>query len=225
MPTEAMGTNYTDWVRTHPYIGRSMWETFMTQELPGVLEQQAGIPFNGERYIGGLSMGGSGAARLANLHPDLYSGVFVVSGCYSTTSTMGREFFNFSVMATGGDPDYMWGRGNTPQRLRADVTLNPQGIASMPAYFFASDGAINPTDYANYRSEGAVDLMGASVLEIMSGQCTKDLQKSLVDKGLMNDNIVFDYRPGNIHDWPYYNKMLPVGWQSITKGKYTYPLG
>lgn len=222
MPTEAMGTNYTDWVKTHPYIGRAKWETFMTKELPKVLETQTGIPFNGERYIGGLSMGGSGAARLANLHPDLYSGVFVVSGCYATTNTVGREFFNFSVMATGGNPDYMWGRGDTPERIRADIVRDPRGIASMPAYFFASDGAINPTDYNNYRSEGAIVLMGASVLEIMSGQCTKDLENSIKSKGLMTDKIEFDYQPGNIHDWPYYKRQMPVGWQSITKGKYTY---
>ena len=43
MPVEAGGTNYTDWNDTDPYLGRAKWETFLTQELPGVLEQQTGI--------------------------------------------------------------------------------------------------------------------------------------------------------------------------------------
>ena len=69
MPTEASGSNYANWQADDPLLGRMQWETFLTSELPTVLEREADLRFNGTRYIGGLSMGGGAAVRLANLHP------------------------------------------------------------------------------------------------------------------------------------------------------------
>ena len=105
MPTEASGSNYANWQADDPLLGRMQWETFLTSELPTVLEREADLRFNGTRYIGGLSMGGGAAVRLANLHPDLYRGTFGFSGCYSPTSTDGRGFLNLINTATGGNPD------------------------------------------------------------------------------------------------------------------------
>ena len=128
MPTEATGSNYTNWQSDDPILGRMQWETFLTSELPTVLEREADLKFNGTRYIGGVSMGGSAAVRLANLHPDLYRGTFGFSGCYSPTSTDGRGFLNLINTATGGNPDNQWGPGVSAERRRNDVTANPSGL-------------------------------------------------------------------------------------------------
>ena len=223
MPVEAGGTNYTDWNDTDPYLGRAKWETFLTQELPGVLEQQTGIPFNGERYIGGLSMGGSAAIRLANLHPELYSGTFSVSGCYSSTSTAGRAYFNLASRVMGGNPDLMWGPGTTPERLRNDVVADPKGIASMPLYIYSANGHAAERDIDLARSEGITTFFGNITLEKLTNQCSPDLEQSMQEKRMMHDRVEFDFAPTGIHDWPYYKQQLPVAWASITQGKYTYP--
>lgn len=165
MPVEAGGTNYTDWNATDPYLGRAKWETFLTQELPGVMEQQTGIPFNGERYIGGLSMGGSAAVRLANLYPQLYSGTFSVSGCYSSISTAGRAYFDLAALVMGGNPELMWGPGNTPERLRNDVVSDPKGIASMPVYIYSANGYATEHDIELARPEGIPTFFGNITLE------------------------------------------------------------
>ncbi|RUP78892.1 esterase family protein [Corynebacterium propinquum] len=223
MPVEAGGTNYTDWNDTDPYLGRAKWETFLTQELPGVLEQQTGIPFNGERYIGGLSMGGSAAIRLANLHPELYSGTFSVSGCYSSTSTAGRAYFNLASRVMGGNPDLMWGPGTTPERLRNDVVADPNGIASMPLYIYSANGHAAERDIDLARSEGITTFFGNITLEKLTNQCSTELEQSMQEKRMMHDRVEFDFAPTGIHDWPYYKQQLPVAWASITQGKYTYP--
>lgn len=223
MPVEAGGTNYTDWNDTDPYLGRAKWETFLTQELPGVLEQQTGIPFNGERYIGGLSMGGSAAIRLANLHPELYSGTFSVSGCYSSTSTAGRAYFNLASRVMGGNPDLMWGPGTTPERLRNDVVADPKGIASMPLYIYSANGHAAERDIDLARSEGITTFFGNITLEKLTNQCSTELEQSMQEKRMMHDRVEFDFAPTGIHDWPYYKQQLPVAWASITQGKYTYP--
>lgn len=222
MPVEAGGTNYTDWNATDPYLGRAKWETFLTQELPGVMEQQSGIAFNGERYIGGLSMGGSAAIRLANLYPHLYSGTFSVSGCYSSTSTAGRAYFNLGSRVMGGNPDLMWDTGTTPERLRNDVIADPKGIAQMPVYIYSANGHATQHDIDLARSEGVPTFFGNITLEKLTNQCTAELQHSLQEKGLMHEGIEFDFAPTGIHDWPYYKQQLPVAWASVTKGKYTY---
>lgn len=222
MPVEAGGTNYTDWNDTDPYLGRAKWETFLTQELPGVLEQQTGIAFNGERYIGGLSMGGSAAIRLANLHPELYSGTFSVSGCYSSTSTAGRAYFNLAARVMGGNPDLMWGPGTTPERLRNDVVADPKGIASMPLYIYSANGHAAERDIDLARSEGITTFFGNITLEKLTNQCSAELEQSMQEKGMMHDRVEFDFAPTGIHDWPYYKQQLPVAWASITQGKYTY---
>ena len=223
LPVEAGGTNYTDWNDTDPYLGRAKWETFLTQELPGVLEQQTGIPFNGERYIGGLSMGGSAAIRLANLHPELYSGTFSVSGCYSSTSTAGRAYFNLASRVMGGNPDLMWGPGTTPERLRNDVVADPKGIASMPLYIYSANGHAAERDIDLARSEGITTFFGNITLEKLTNQCSTELEQSMQEKRMMHDRVEFDFAPTGIHDWPYYKQQLPVAWASITQGKYTYP--
>ena len=91
MPTEASGSLYENWVADDPEVGRHQWDTFLTQELPNIMEDPTtGLKFNGRRIIGGLSMGASGAIRLAAKHPEFYHGAIGLSGCYSTPSAMGH---------------------------------------------------------------------------------------------------------------------------------------
>lgn len=222
MAVEAGGTNYTDWNETDPYLGRSKWETFLTQELPGVLEAEStGIAFNGERYIGGLSMGGAAAARLANLHPQLYTGAFSISSCYSTTSTSGRELLNLATRAMGGKPEKMWGVGNTPQRLRNDITANPAGLASMRTYFYVGNGNASQQDLQTIRPDGVSTLVGDIALEKLANTCTHELEDSMTSRG-MAGNAEFDYHDSGVHEWSYYKRQLPAAWASVSQGKYTY---
>ena len=221
MPVEAGGSNYTDWAETDPHLGYYKWETFLTQELPGVLETQANIPFNGERYIGGLSMGGSAAVRLAALHPELYAGTFGISGCYSTTSTMGHEFLNLITRVVGGNPALQW----TPEeRARNDIANRPEvlaGMKDMNIYLYAADGVINADARETYRPDGAmapVNLFGAMVLEKTVNSCTRDMSAALNAVGVEH---TLTLQNGGVHEWPYYRAQLPVAWAAISEGKYT----
>lgn len=221
MPTEATGSNYTDWSADDPFLGRMKWETFLIHELPQVLEDPAtGMNFDGTRFIGGLSMGGSAAVRLANLYPDRFAGVFSVSGCYSSVNTSGREFFNFITRSVGGSPDLTWGRGVTEQRRRNDTVANPSGLKDMRVYLFTSDGAVTAQDREFYRQYGVSELFGGIVLEKMVNRCTRELDDSMRAHGMTHQRV--DYQIGGIHDWPYYKAQLPVAWAHVSQGKYTY---
>ena len=76
-------TYYTDWVNDDPAIGRAKWQTFLTEELPPVIDAALGT--DGVQSIMGISMSASSALDLAVQSGDLYSGVAAFSGCGRTT--------------------------------------------------------------------------------------------------------------------------------------------
>jgi diacylglycerol O-acyltransferase/trehalose O-mycolyltransferase len=61
---------YTDWVADDPALGRNKWQTYLTQELPPLIDQQ--LKANGRNAIGCLSMGGGAALDLVIQAPGLY---------------------------------------------------------------------------------------------------------------------------------------------------------
>ena len=218
MPTEARSSNYTNWQADDPALGRLQWETFLTSELPTVLEQEADLKFNGGRYLGGASMGAGAAVRLASLYPDRYRGTFGLSGCYSTTSNMGREFLNMVVAAGAGNPHNQWGAGTSAERLRNDVTAHPEGLKNMRVYVFTADGGMTPRDRditTKYGPMGNAAIPSSIVLEKMSNECTHELDDAMRAKGMTHQKIT--YQQGGIHFWPYFAEQLPIAWQHMSK--------
>ena len=218
MPTEARSSNYTNWQADDPTLGRLQWETFLTSELPAVLEKEADLKFNGGRYLGGASMGAGAAVRLASLYPDRYRGTFGLSGCYSTTSNMGREFLNMVVAAGAGNPHNQWGAGTSAERLRNNVTAHPEGLKNMRVYVFTADGVMTPRDRditTKYGPMGNAAIPSSIVLEKMSNECTHELDDAMRAKGMTHQKIT--YQQGGIHFWPYFAEQLPIAWQHMSK--------
>ncbi|MDO4631053.1 MAG: alpha/beta hydrolase family protein [Corynebacterium sp.] len=216
MPTEASGSLYEDWVADDPIVGRHQWDTFLTKELPLVMEDPAqGLVFNGRRIIGGVSMGASGAVRLAAKHPDVFHGVIGLSGCYSTTSTMGRGMTLAILRCVGAEPDNAWGSGAVPTWARDDVTENPEGLRNMPVYLFAADGRITHHDIDIHIGLPRIDLPGAVMLEHASFECTRELEAAMLAAGMTHQ--VVEYQLGGVHAWSYYGEQLRRGWEVVYK--------
>ena len=218
MPTEARSSNYANWQADDPMLGRLQWETFLTRELPTVLEKEADLKFNGARYLGGASMGAGAAVRLASLYPDRYRGTFGLSGCYSTTSNMGREFLNMIVAAGAGNPHNQWGPGTSAERLRNDVTAHPEGLKNMRVYVFTADGVITPRDRsitAKYGPVGNAAIPSSVVLEKMSNECAHELDDAMRARGMTHQKIT--YQQGGIHFWSYFAEQLPIAWQHMSQ--------
>lgn len=62
LPIGGTASYYTDWNATDPVLGRNKWETFLTTELPPLIDQRFGG--NGVNALGGLSMGALGAMAI-----------------------------------------------------------------------------------------------------------------------------------------------------------------
>ena len=163
-------------------------------------------------------MGAGAAVRLASLYPDRYRGTFGLSGCYSTTSNMGREFLNMIVAAGAGNPHNQWGTGTSPERLRNDVTAHPEGLRNMRVYVFTADGVITPRDRsitAKYGPVGNAAIPSSVVLEKMSNECAHELDDAMRARGMIHQKIT--YQQGGIHFWSYFAEQLPIAWRHMSQ--------
>lgn len=216
MPTQASGSSYVDWTYEDSKIQKPMWETFLTKELPPLLEDPArGLHFNGKRFIGGLSMGAGGAIRLANANPDMFHGAIGLSGCYSNSTPMGRFMVEAIANSVSADHTKLFGPGPNPMRERYDVVKNPAGLSNMPVYLFSADGYVTQRDIDAYRTESLESLPGAVLLEIATFKCTHELDDALKARNHQQYKVV--YQHGGVHDWTYYAEQMPFAWKYISE--------
>lgn len=214
MPTQAIASNYSDWVNEDPALGLHMWETFITEELPQILENPAnGINFNGKRGIGGLSMGANGAVHIANTNPDMFDGVFGISGCYSTMSPVGRQMASFVVTSRGGVLENMWGPYGSDEWIRHDATLDPSGLADQAVYLSAADGSFTEEEKTFYGTREITSLAVGGLLERGVLSCTQELDDAMRTAGM--DHHQVHYKKGGAHNWVQFNQELQPAWDHI----------
>lgn len=209
MPTTAAGGLYTDWYADDPTLGRNQWETFLTEELPPLVESE--VDSTDRRAIGGLSMGAGGAVALANRHPELYDGVFGLSGCYSLSSAEGFQTARVTVESRGGSFENVFGPPGSPGWEHFDTTADPSGLRDMAVYLAAGSGAISPADAA---ANSSVPLAGAIVLEQGSRTCTEDLLDAMAAQGMTHQRAVLPEE--GTHTWNNWAHQLGEAWRHIS---------
>ncbi len=131
LPVGGTASYYTDWRNPDPVLGTNRWETFLTRELPPIVDAE--FSGNGTDAIGGLSMGATGAMSLITRHPDLYEGgVAALSGCLDTSRDSTRDSVRGTVAYKGGNPpDNMWGAPpGDPAWKEHDPYVNAEACAA-----------------------------------------------------------------------------------------------
>lgn len=218
MPTEAMSSMYSDWGADDPVLGRHQWETIITEELAPLLEAEEDLNFNGRRGIGGLSMGATGAVHLANSRPDMFDGVFGISGCYSTMSNVGRQTAQITVASRGGTLENMWGPFGSDEWLRHDVTRNPEGLRNMAVYLSAANGEYSFDPDFDYSDIPPSTITSGIQLEQGAYLCTRELEDAMEDAGM--EHQVIEYTGAGVHDWDTFGPQLAPAWETIRPSLY-----
>ncbi len=213
MPTDATASMYSDWVADDPVLGRQMWETFLTAELLPLLDSHPDIRSNGRHGIGGLSMGASGALHLAAHHPDLFDGVFGISGCYSPLTPIGHQTTNLVVTSRGGTLENLWGPFGSPEWHYHDTSADPEGLRNMAVYLSAATGALEGDELEQFldRSHPATS-MGV-LLERGTLTCTEELDRAMRERGMTHQEVV--YRDAGAHNWIHFHSELRPAWEAV----------
>lgn len=212
-PAGAFASYFTDWEKTDPVLGHNKWETFLTEELPGVIASELesrDFELNGKSAISGISMGAQGAMHLAATH-DIYDAVMSFSGYYSTMDDLGYQNIRLAVETRGGDVDNMWGARGSDRWKQNDTISHPQGLKGKAVYFSAGNGEIGQDDLEVYGTD-AQDMLIGLVLErgVLDG--TKKFEQALDRAGIEHK---VDYSPTGLHNWKNFLKNFDAGWAHI----------
>ncbi|MFF0489303.1 alpha/beta hydrolase [Nocardia sp. NPDC004068] len=200
---------YTDWQRPDPVLGNNKWETFLTRELPPLIDRA--FDGDGRDAVEGVSMGAEAAMMLAMRSPGTYRAVAAHSGCYAMGSDIGQAQARAVVRTYGGDPDNMFGDQEDPDWLAHDVMMHADGLRGTAIYLSSGSGLPGPFDGpGNPDSQTSVVFGGP--LEAAANACTMALADRL-DR--MRIPATVDFRPVGTHSWPYWAGDLPKAWPTL----------
>ncbi len=200
---------YTDWQKPDPVLGTNMWETFLTKELPPLLD--AKFDGNGRNAVMGVSMGAEAAMMLAFRQPTLYQAVAAHSGCFSTGTDLGQAQARAVIASYNGKADNMFGPQDDPQWLAHDTNLHADALRGKAIYLSVGSGI--PGQYDTPDSPDIANTIGfGGPLEAATNMCTARLVQRLVSIGIP---VTADFRLTGTHSWPYWADELVKSWPTI----------
>ncbi|MBC7294995.1 MAG: hypothetical protein H5T79_01405 [Dietzia sp.] len=219
-PTGAPASMWSDWQADDPVLGPNMWETFLIDELPPLLEQglsgsAAPLAHNGSWGVMGLSMGASAAVHLANTNPGMFDAVAGISGAYSTTDELGYQYARLTVAARNGDATNMWGPRGSQAWRDHDTVADPSGLAGKTVYLSAATGRVGSAELGHFGSNEMI-LVDGHVLEKGSYESTRKLESALA--GVAGVDLRMNYMPTGIHNWPVFVTQMLPGMDHILSG-------
>lgn len=219
-PTGAPSSMWTDWEADDKVLGPNNWETFLTEELPPLLEKGLegtadGLAHNGAWGVLGVSMGAASALHLANTTPEMFGGAGGVSGAYSTLDELGYQYARLTVAARHGDVTNMWGPRGSQAWERHNTVADPSGLAGQSVFLSAASGLVGSTELRYFGSNEVV-LLDGHILEKGSYESTRALEAAL--GGVPDVDLQVVYMDAGIHNWPTFVPQMLPGLQHILSG-------
>jgi S-formylglutathione hydrolase FrmB len=206
-------TWYTDWIADDPVLGRNKWTTFLTRELPPVLN--SAFDASGRNAIAGVSMSATSALMLAEAAPGLYRSVGSFSGCDATSTDPVRELVAAVIAEGGGNPLNMWGPPGSPDWAAADPTLpgNAARLRGTDVVLAAGNGIPQP-GVASAPGQAAREHTVGGGLEDGAGDCTRNTAAALAAAA-----VPFTLRltPYGTHSWQYWQADLHAVWPQFAR--------
>lgn len=203
---------YTDWHQPDPVLGTNKWETFLTEELPPLLD--ARFQGNGRNAVAGTSMGAEAAMMLAVRKPERYSAVGAYSGCFSTGTDIGAAQARAVIMTYNGDPNNMFGPTGDPEWLAHDPTMHADRLRGKALFLSAGTGIPGQYDVPS-NPEFVSSITAGGPLEAGANSCTHKLAGQLDNLGI---GYTADFPPTGTHSWPYWAEELAHSWPTLAKG-------
>lgn len=209
---------YTDWQKPDPSLGVNKWTTFLTKELPPLMD--AALAANGRNAIGGLSSSGTSVLQLAIDAPGLYRGVAAYSGCAQTSDPIGQQYVKMTVNVWGGgNTDNMWGPVDDPAWAANDPYVHAEGLRGLDLYISNGTGLPGPHDtlgdpHVEDSQFLANQIVVGGLIEAATNYCTHNLQTKLDQLGIP---AKYNFRDTGTHSWGYWQDDLKDSWPVLAK--------
>ncbi|MFZ2511675.1 MAG: alpha/beta hydrolase family protein [Gordonia sp. (in: high G+C Gram-positive bacteria)] len=212
IPMSGSFSYYTDWRRDDPMLGRHRWETFLTRELPPLIDQT--LSTTGRNAVAGLSMSGSAALLLAERAPGRYVAAASFSGCPNTSGPLGSAYVRMTVEGRGaGDVTNMWGPLGGPDWTAHDAEINANRLRGIGVFVSAGPGLPgrydNPADPAKLHQ-----ILIGGPIEAAVRQCSQQFVDRLHQLGIP----VTTYFPATgTHAFAYWHDALKQAWPLLSR--------
>ncbi|NLE80603.1 MAG: esterase [Rhodococcus sp.] len=209
LPVGGQSSFYTDWMDQNN--GRSyMWETFLTKELPPILEGEWRT--TQDRGVVGLSMGGTAAMTLAARNEGFFQFAASLSGILTTTSLGMPQAVQYAMMDAGGfDSKAMWGPPSNPAWDAHDPYLLAEKLEGVSLYISSGSGTTGRFDDPSGIPGVSTNYAGMG-LEILSRLTSQAFATKLNKLGIPAQ---VNYRPSGTHSWPYWQFELHQLWPQL----------
>ncbi|WP_433734486.1 alpha/beta hydrolase [Nocardia sp. CA-129566] len=212
VPMGGRASYYTDWLNDDPILGRNKWTTFLTRELPPLLESRFGM--TGRNAVAGLSMSATSALNLAIGAPGRYQAVGSYSGCPRTSDPAANAYVHSELAVFGANADNMWGAPDNPAWAEHDPMLHADRLRGIALYISAGNGVPGA-----HETLGDLDIEGSpvrlldriavgGVMETVIGGCTRPFLDRLAAAGVP---ATVKLRQGT-HAWAYWQDDVHESW-------------
>ncbi|MCM6776852.1 alpha/beta hydrolase-fold protein [Nocardia sp. CDC159] len=206
LPIGGQSSFYSDWLQ--PNNGKTYkWETFLTKELPPLLENQWRATNN--RGVAGLSMGGTAAMFLAGRNPGWVRYAASYSGVLTTTTLGMPQAIMYAMRDAGGfDANAMWGPPTSPEWAAHDPYALADKLKDLSLYVSAGSGSTGTFDHPSDIPGISTNYAGMG-LEILS----RLTSQNFVDKlNKLAIPVTVNFRPSGTHSWPYWDFEMRQSW-------------
>lgn len=217
-PLAGKWSYYTDWQKPDPVLGVNKWTTFLTEELPPLIDAALGT--NRVNAIAGLSSSGTSVLALPIAKPGLYRGVAAYSGCAQTSDPTGQAFVNLTVETWGGgDTENMWGPPTDPDWVENDPYVNAEKLRGLDLYLATGNGlpgryeTLEGPDINGDAGTLANQVVVGGIIEAATNGCTHNLARRLDELGIP---ATVNFRESGTHSWGYWQDDLKQSWPVLS---------
>ncbi|NMN98602.1 alpha/beta hydrolase-fold protein [Antrihabitans stalactiti] len=206
LPVGGQSSFYSDWLQSDKGVNYQ-WETFLTKELPPLLESQWRT--TNVRGVEGLSMGGTSAMFLAARNPGFVKYAASYSGFLTTTSLGMPQAIQYAMNDAGGfNSGAMWGPPSNPAWAEHDPYQIADKLKGVSLYVSSGSGSTGPFDQASGIPGVSTNFAGMG-LEILARLTSQNFATRLNKLGIPAQ---VNYRPSGTHSWPYWDFEMRQSW-------------
>lgn len=193
---------YTNWVND----GSKQYQTYMTQELPPLINAQ--YKANGRNAVGGLSSTGGTAIDYAVQAPGVYRAVGSYSGFPSSSDPDEMQDISLTLSGGGASAEAMWGPFGSPDWVAHDPSKNVTKLKGVAVYAAASGG---PQGEVDRLPDGFGNNFAGGFIEGKVADSTKRFADAAAAAGVPIHYVV---RPEGSHTWGLFESEMQESWNT-----------
>ena len=168
LPLGGLASYYTDWQHPDPVLGDYKWETFLTRELPPVIDSRFGG--NGANAIGGCRW----AAAPPSSSPRATRGCTEPVAGYSACPDNAMAMWPIigSIALRGANPFNMWGAPGDPDWAAHDPSVNAAALRGKALYLWSATGIPGPHEL-EIKPQLPENILTGAPVEAMVSACVR----------------------------------------------------